>query len=72
MMICLENINTFNDLVQEWLNQVQDFFSTYKNWKKEAGATKVLGFKNANWSWEEYQHCFELMKNMIIYLNQNF
>lgn len=40
MIICLENINTFNDLVQEWLNQVQEFFSTYKNGKKEAGATK--------------------------------
>ena len=58
----LENINTLNDLPQEWLNQVQEFFSTYKNWKKGPGTTKVPGFENANWAWEEYQHCFELMK----------
>ena len=58
----LENINTLNDLPQEWLNQVQEFFSTYKNWKKGPGTTKVPGFENANWAWEEYQHCFDLMK----------
>ena len=58
----LSEINTLEDLPAEWLEQVKTFFSTYKNWKKGPGTTKVPGFENAAWAWEEYQHCFKLMK----------
>lgn len=57
----LDGINTLNDLPKEWLDELKTFFSTYKNWKRE-GITKVPGFENADWAWNEYQECFKLMK----------
>lgn len=58
----LDSIQTLKDLPQEWLKEVETFFSTYKNWKRP-GITKVPGFENADWAWEEYQECIKLMKN---------
>lgn len=58
----LSEINGLNDLPQDWLDGVKEFFSTYKNWKKGPGTTKVPGFEDADWAWKEYQECFKLMK----------
>lgn len=57
----LDNINSLEDLPKGWLENVKTFFSTYKNWKRE-GITKVPGFENVDWAWQEYEHCFKLMK----------
>lgn len=57
----LDNINKLEDLPQEWLDKVKTFFSTYKNWKR-IGITKVPGFENAEWAWNEYEECFKMMK----------
>ena len=58
----LTEINTLADLPPAWLEEVKTFFSTYKNWKKGPGTTKVPGFEDATWAWTEYQTCFKLMK----------
>ncbi|MGL5617630.1 MAG: inorganic diphosphatase [Metamycoplasmataceae bacterium] len=56
----LDHINTLDDIDQNWLMKVETFFKTYKNWKRE-GITKVPGFENADWAWNEYKECHELM-----------
>lgn len=56
----LDYINTLDDVDQHWLKEVETFFKTYKNWKRE-GITKVPGFENVDWAWAEYKECYELM-----------
>lgn len=57
----LENIETLEDIPKKWLNQVETFFSTYKNWKRK-GITSVLGFEGINWAIKEYGKCVKLME----------
>lgn len=57
----LDNINSLNDLPKEWLNEIETFFSTYKNWKR-VGITKVPGFEDVEWAIKEYDECCHLMK----------
>lgn len=57
----LESIQSMDDLPKKWLDQVQTFFSTYKNWKRP-GITSVDGFEGIEWAIEEYNECVELMK----------
>lgn len=57
----LDAIKTKQDLPQKFLDEIATFFSTYKNWKK-VGITKVTGFENESWAWNEYQECVEQMK----------
>ncbi|MCR8613069.1 MAG: inorganic diphosphatase [Mycoplasma sp.] len=56
-----ENVNELDDLPKEFLDQVQTFFSTYKNWKRE-GITKVPGFEGKEWAEKEYLEAKELME----------
>ena len=56
----LENIETLDDIPKKWLNQVETFFSTYKNWKRK-GITSVLGFEGIKWAVNEYNECVKLM-----------
>ncbi len=56
----LANIQKLEDLPKEWLEQVRNFFTTYKNWKKP-GITSVSGFEGIEWALEEYKECVELM-----------
>ncbi len=56
----VSKINSIDDLPKEWLDKVQTFFSTYKNWKRE-GITTVSGFENQEWAKSEYEECVELM-----------
>ncbi len=56
----LEKIQKLEDLPKAWLESVQKFFSTYKNWKRE-GITSVAGFEGKDWAEEEYNECVELM-----------
>ncbi|UVD81476.1 inorganic diphosphatase [Mycoplasma iguanae] len=56
----LANINSLEDLPKSWLDEVEKFFSTYKNWKRE-GITTVSGFEGIEWAIKEYEECVELM-----------
>ncbi len=58
----LNNIQKLEDLPKNWLEKVETFFSTYKNWKRE-GITKVPGFESIEWAWKEYEECYKLMKD---------
>ncbi|EFF41551.1 inorganic diphosphatase [Mycoplasmopsis alligatoris] len=57
----LDKINDLADLPRPFLDQVETFFSTYKNWKRE-GITSVDGFENVKWALAEYEECVELME----------
>ena len=57
----LDHIKTLNDVDPMWLQSVQNFFSTYKNFKRK-DITKVSGFENIDWAEKEYNECCELMK----------
>ncbi len=57
----LENINSLNDIPKKWLDEIETFFSTYKNWKR-VGITKVPGFENKEWALKEYDECCKLME----------
>ena len=52
----LENVITFDDLPTQWLKDIENFFSTYKNWKKP-GITSVPGFESVNWALAELEEC---------------
>ncbi|MGX9358408.1 inorganic diphosphatase [Mycoplasma sp. 128] len=56
----LDHIQSLADLDQMWLQSVSNFFSTYKNFKRE-GITQVTGFENVEWAEKEYHECVELM-----------
>lgn len=56
----LESIKSLDDLDSNWLDKIKNFFSTYKNWKKE-GITKVPGFEKIEWAINEYNECCKLM-----------
>ncbi|MGY6172172.1 inorganic diphosphatase [Candidatus Mycoplasma pogonae] len=58
----LENIQSLDDLPQEWLESIKTFFSTYKNWKRP-GITQVSGFEGIEWALKEYEECVQLMKD---------
>lgn len=58
----LSEIQKLEDLPKTWLEKVETFFSTYKNWKRE-GITKVPGFESIEWAWKEYEECYKLMKD---------
>lgn len=57
----LEKITELDDLPKKWLAEVENFFSTYKNWKRQ-GITSVDGFENEEWAVKEYDECVELME----------
>ena len=57
----LDSIQSLEDLPEKWLQDVETFFTTYKNWKYE-GITLVPGFENADWAKKEYKLCIELME----------
>lgn len=57
----LADIKSIDDLPKKWLNKVETFFTTYKNWKR-AGITSVSGFEGIEWAVEEYNECVELME----------
>ena len=56
----LNDVQSLNDVPEEWLQKVKTFFTTYKNWKRP-GITSVSGFEDASWAWKEYQECVSLM-----------
>ena len=56
----LVGIKTLNDIPKKWLDSVEKFFSTYKNWKRP-GITQVNGFEDDNYAIKEYDECVELM-----------
>ncbi|MBN3534770.1 inorganic diphosphatase [Mycoplasma procyoni] len=58
----LENIQKLEDLPKWWLRNVEVFFSTYKNWKRE-GITSVRGFEGEEWAMKEYEECLQLMND---------
>ncbi|MGL5438274.1 MAG: inorganic diphosphatase [Metamycoplasmataceae bacterium] len=57
----LDHIKTLDDIQPEWLEKVQTFFSTYKNWKR-VGITKVPGFERIEWAVEQYNEAYDLMQ----------
>ena len=58
----VENIQSLSDLPKQFLDDIKNFFSNYKNWKRP-NITKVLGFEDQKWAEQEYLECLELMKN---------
>lgn len=56
----LEGIEELEDLPKKWLKEVENFFTTYKNWKRQ-GITSVSGFEDEKWAIKEYDECVELM-----------
>ncbi|QJG67166.1 inorganic diphosphatase [Mycoplasma phocoenae] len=56
----LDHITELSHLDQMWLQSVKNFFSTYKNFKRE-GITSVEGFEDVKWAEAEYNECVELM-----------
>ena len=56
-----ETINSINDLPQKWLLSVENFFSTYKNWKRP-GITSISGFEDKDYAISEYKECVNLME----------
>ena len=58
----LDHIQTLDDLPKSFLDEIYTFFTTYKNWKRP-GITKVPGFENTEWAWNEFEHCFKLMQD---------
>lgn len=56
----LEEIEELEDLPKKWLKEVENFFTTYKNWKRQ-GITSVSGFEDEAWAIKEYDECVELM-----------
>ena len=57
----LDNINSLKDVDKMWLQNVKNFFTTYKNFKGE-GITKITGFEDINWAENEYNECCHLME----------
>lgn len=57
----LDEIKSLEDLPSEWLENVEHFFSHYKDWKGP-NLTSVPGFENQNWALEEIQECEQLMR----------
>lgn len=57
----LDNISKLEDLPKSWIQDVEHFFSHYKDWKKP-NLTKVSGFENVKWALEELKECTLLMK----------
>ncbi len=58
----LKDMLTIEDIPTKWLKTVENFFSTYKNWKRP-GITSVNGFENHNYAIAEYETCVELMSS---------
>ena len=56
----MDDIKTIDHLPKKWLNKVETFFTTYKNWKM-AGMTSVDGFENKAWANKEYKTGVNLM-----------
>ena len=56
----LVDMKTIDDVPKKWLREVETFFTTYKNWKRE-GITSVAGFEDYSWAIQEYKECVELM-----------
>ena len=57
----LNKIQTIDQIPKKWLNEVETFFTTYKNWKM-AGITSVNGFENHIWANKEYEEGIDLME----------
>lgn len=57
----LDHIQHLNDIPKEWINKVQTFFSTYKNYKR-VGITKINGFHDEKHATAEYEACVKLMQ----------
>lgn len=57
----LDSIQSLDDIPSKWLRKVENFFTTYKNWKGE-GITSVSGFEGETYAMKEYEECVELMK----------
>ncbi|MCU4117163.1 inorganic diphosphatase [Mycoplasma zalophi] len=57
----LDHITKLADLDQMWLQSVENFFTTYKNFKGK-GVTSVKGFEDEVWAEKEYLECVELME----------
>lgn len=58
----LENITSLEQLPKRWLQEIETFFSTYKNYKRP-GITSIEGFEDYGYALDEYEHCVSLMKN---------
>ena len=56
----LENIKEIEDIPKKWLMNVENFFSTYKNWKRP-GITSISSFENKDYAIKEYEECVKLM-----------
>ncbi len=58
----LGHIQKLDDLPSEFLNEIEIFFSTYKNWKRP-NITSVEGFENEIWALGELAACQKLFKD---------
>lgn len=56
----LDNIQKLADLPKKWLQNVEHFFSHYKDWKA-LNLTQVPGFEDAEWALDEIKECVSLM-----------
>lgn len=54
-------LKEFNDIPRHWLDEIQDFFMTYKNLQNKKVIVK--GFKDEKWALKEYEECVQLMNN---------
>lgn len=56
----LEKIQKLEDIPENWLENIRDFFSNYKNWKGK-NQTQITGFEGFEFAIQEYEECIELM-----------
>lgn len=54
-----EHIKDLKDVSKHLLDEIQNFFETYKLLQKKS--VVITGFKDANWALQEYQECVQLM-----------
>lgn len=55
-----ETFNKLSDIPKHWLDEIQDFFQTYKNLQKKTVVIK--GFRDEKWAEKELNECRDLMK----------
>jgi inorganic pyrophosphatase len=55
-----KHITSSKDISQHLLDEIGEFFKTYKNLQKKS--VNVKGFKDVTWANREYLECVDLMK----------
>ena len=53
-----EKLNEITDIPKEFLDEIKNFFLTYK--KHKGDVIEIGGFKGSDWAWSEYKECLEL------------